>query len=664
MLLPPVDADRRLRGPYTAAGAIVAALLPEARPELVARYDIELRAVAPDLHDRIPARRRSRADALPRAERILVHAPRRTLRIANGVAEFLRAYLEARPEARPDGLRERPGPRRLVVTGTAEADPTDLELLAVLRRRVPPELLTVELREQAAALPELEPEEHDKRADELERQGSVGARLGAVPYHRERGTDPRLAVEALRFAVQWCLDAGCHDAVAELGPRGLALTDPESDPETWWRFLHSTATALGSLRREDEAAALFDLARRESVSPVTHAAAAYSTGMLKVRHHDPARRDPEAALAWVNQAIAISTLLPDPRERAFKLGFDLNGRALVEVRLGRPARALELVQQAVDLADRELGPDEHPIHRLVLLANRAQLTVMLGRPEAALEDLDAVIAADPGYPDYYIDRGNLLHRLGRLDAAVADYETAMRAGPPFPEPYYNRAEIRFSTGDHAGALADLDHALELDPEFVDALANRAGLLVALGEYGRARADAEAGLALDPDNPYLLCALGQVEMAEGRHAPARAAFDRALERSPGLSAAWANRGVLAFETGDPEGAVADFTRALEPGADPALLFNRALALRAAGREREAAADLTKALELAPDDEDVRRELAGLGGATGAAGDSGGVPDRGSPGESGGAPDRGSPGESGGAPDGASPGHAGGLSGRAG
>ncbi|MFC4056808.1 tetratricopeptide repeat protein [Planomonospora corallina] len=599
LLLPPVDADRRLRGPYTATGAVVAAVLPDAPPELVARYDIELRTVAPDLRDRIPERRRSRADGLPRAERILVHAPRRTLRIANGVAEFLRGHLE------------RTGPRRLVVTGLAEADPTDREVLAVLRRRIPPELLAVQTREQAVPLPELDPGEHDKRAGELERQGTVGARLAAV-HHREHGTDPRRAVEALRFAVEWCLDAGCHDAVAELGARGLALTDPAAEPEVWWRFLHSTATALGSLRREEEAAALFDLARRESVSPVTHAAAAYATGMLKVRHHDAARRDLDAALAWVNEAIAISTLLPDPRERAFKLGFDLNARALVEVRRGRPETALELVQQAIDLADEGLGPDEHPIHRLVLRANRAQLAVMLGRPEAALEDLDAVIAADPGYPDYYIDRGNLLHRLGRPDDAVADYETAMRVGPPFPEPYYNRAEIRFSTGDHEGALADLDHALELDPEFVDALANRAGLLAALGEYGRARADAEAGLALDPDNPYLLCALGQVEMAEGRSAAARAAFDRALERSPGLTAAWASRGALAFETGDPEGAVADFTRALEPGADPALLFNRALALRAAGRADEAAADLARALELAPGDEDVRRELEALRG----------------------------------------------------
>ncbi|MFJ2029657.1 tetratricopeptide repeat protein [Streptosporangium sp. NPDC087985] len=592
-----MDADRRLRGPYTAGGTIASALVPVARPELVARYDIELRAMAPDLHGLVPVKRGSVADHLPRAERILVHAPRRTLRLSNGFAEFLREHLA---EA---------GPRTLVVENLHEADPTDRELLAVLRRRIAPELLTVVTGEQAVPDSPLTPEEHDARADELELEGTIGARLGAIPYHREHGTDPRKAVEAFRTAVEWCLDAGFHDAVAELGLRALPLTDPDTEPETWWRLLHSAATALGSLDREDEAEALFDLARRESISPVTHASAAYSTGMLKVRHHDPAQRDLNAALAWVNQAIAISTLLPDPHERAFKLGFDLNGRALVEVRLGNPAKALRLVQEAVELAERDLRPDEHPIHRLVLRANRAQLAIMLGRPEDALEDLDAVIAADPGYPDYYIDRGNLLHRLGRRDAAIADYETAMRVGPPFPEPYYNRAEILFSAGDHQGALVDLDHALELDPGFVDGLANRAGLLAALGEYDRARADAEAGLVLDPVNPYLLCALGQVEMAEGRHKEARIAFDQALEGAPSLTAAWASRGMLAFETGDPEGAVADFTRALEPGADPALLFNRAMALRAAGRDREATADLTRALELAPDDDDIRRELTG-------------------------------------------------------
>ncbi|MCG5218182.1 tetratricopeptide repeat protein [Streptosporangium sp. KLBMP 9127] len=590
-----VDADRRRCGPYTAASAILAELVPEAlehRPELVTAHDIEIRTAAPDLRHLVPARRVSIAADLPRAERILVHAPRRTLRISNGLAEFVRDHLAAT------------GDRTIAVANLRHADPTDHEFLAVLRRRVDPGLLHLT---ETAAPPgewELSPAGHARRADELEALGTIGPKLGAVPHHRERAGDPARALDAFTYAVEWCFEEGCHHAVAELGARALPLADPVTGHEDWWRLIHRTATALGALGREEEAAGLFDVARRGSTEPAAHAAAAYSTAMLAVRHHDPARRDPQAALGWVNEAIAISTLLPDRSTRAFKLGFDLNGKALVETRLGRTGEARRLVQEAIDLADRDLEPGAHPVHRLVLLANRARIAA---DPAAALADLDAVIAADPGYPDYYIDRGNLLYRLGRPADAVADYESAMRAGPPFPEPYYNRAEARFAAGDHQGALADLDHALALDPEFVDGLANRAGLLASLGRYGEARADAEAGLALDPANPYLLCALGQVELAGGRPAEARAAFDDALAADPALAAAWANRGILAHETGDPESAVADLTRALSLGEDPALLYNRALALRATGHPRQAAADLHRALELAPQDDEIRQAL---------------------------------------------------------
>lgn len=49
-LLPVVDAHRRLRGPYTAAGAVVRALVRgvlDRAPDLVRRYDIELLSAAP-----------------------------------------------------------------------------------------------------------------------------------------------------------------------------------------------------------------------------------------------------------------------------------------------------------------------------------------------------------------------------------------------------------------------------------------------------------------------------------------------------------------------------------------------------------------------------------------------------------------------------------------
>lgn len=541
-----------MSGPYTFGAALLHALVPEAGGELLSAYDIEIRAVAPALRARVPARRVTLADRLPQGERILVPAPLRTLRLANGLAEFVRAHPAAG------------GPLELRVVNTAHADPTDLQLMDVLERRVP---------------------------------GLSIVREPAGPEHP--APSYALGPELDRYR-----NEGFHHAMAEAGT-ALLPSLPEGGEE-WWLLAHRTATALAALDREDEARELLDRGRRASTDPKNLATAAYATAMLLVRHHDHGRRDPEEALAWINQAIALTSLLPDRRERAFHLGFDLNGKALVQVRLGRADEAMRLVQEAIDLGERDLAPG-HPIHRLVLRANRAQLLGARGEPEAALADLDAVIAADPGYPDYYVDRGNLLYRLGRLDEAEADYESAMRAGPPFPEPYYNRSEVRYARGDLAGALADLDYAIELDPGFTDAYVNRAGLLVAMDELDRAKED----VGRDPGNPFLLSVLGQIEAARGDLVEARKAFDSALERAPDLAVAWAGRGALAFEEGDPHAAVADLTRAIELQDGAEVRFNRAYALRSLGDVEGARADLLHAAALAPDDEQIREALADLG-----------------------------------------------------
>ncbi|MEV0378589.1 tetratricopeptide repeat protein [Nonomuraea sp. NPDC050643] len=550
-----LDADRRIGGPYTLAAGLLGHLVPAALarwPELAAAHDIEIRAAAPELRAAVPARRRSLADGLPRAQRILIPGARRSLRLANGLAEFVRDHLG------------RSGPLTVIVENLAAADPTDAELVEVLRRRLDPGLLRVEEGRSAPAAGPL-------RAD----------------FDRYR-------------------DEGFHHAMAESGLERLRGLAYEDDPELWQRLIQRVAASLEAVEREDEARALYDRGRRESTDPRHRATMAYATAMILVRHHDRSRRDPDEALAWVNEAITITSLLPDPRERAFHLGFDLNGKALVELRRGRREAAMDLVRQAIELAETHL-PGEHPIHKLVLYANRAHLLAMAGRREAALADLTRAVEADPGYPDHYLDRGNLLHELGREEEALADYEAVMRLSPPFPEAYYNRSELRYAAGDLGGARADLDHTLELDPEFVPAYVNRCGLRVAAGEYARARQDVELGLAHAPRDPHLMCVLGQVELAEEHYPEARIAFDRALEGDPDLVAAWAGRAELAFERGDNEAALADLTQALKLEETAELLFNRSVAGRAAGLAHQARQDLLRAVKLAPDDEDVRRAL---------------------------------------------------------
>lgn len=654
-LLPPVDAHRRLRGPYTAAGTILRGLVPELlarRPELVRAHDIEVLSAAPELRDVVPASRETLTSLAVPEERTRFYSRLRTRRIAHGLVDLLRDHLEA-------------GPRRvLAIENARHADQTDAELISIMLRRIDPSRLTLvicagtppveeelseALREYAREVPvtvaapartatdgdealaavyvrtDCTSEEpalvaayqragrdtrarlHDARADELAARGERSLLYGAIPFHREHGTDPAGAgARALRTALDYCIDMGFYPATVDFGHRGRAVIDSSAQTELWWVFTTKMTTSLAALSRAEEAEELYDEARESTTNSRIHMQAAYATAMLYTRHHEPARLDHRKAMAWINQSVAIATLLPVGAERAFQTVFALNGRALIHLHLGDPQAALHLVNSGLTRLNSELGPDEHRLHRSVLLHNRAQVLAGLGRLEEALSDFTAVIDADPNYAEYYLDRGNVLRRLERDRDALADYDSAIRLSPPFPEVYYNRGDTLVALGDLEGGLACFDYVLELDPGYTDAWVNRAGVRAALGDVAGAHRDVSAGLALDPGNAHLHTVLGQVYAATGRAREAHAEFSQAIARDPSLQAAWAGRAMLAYETGDAATALADLDQSLNLGDDAALRYNRAMAYRALGRFGQALADLDTAASLDPADEDIEQE----------------------------------------------------------
>ncbi|WP_380283843.1 tetratricopeptide repeat protein [Kitasatospora purpeofusca] len=671
-LLPEVSAHRRLRGPYTAAGTLLRAVVPAAAerwPELVAAHEVELLTAAPELRGRVPAARETLTSLAVPQERTRFYSRWRTLRIAHGLQEFLAELLTRRAE----------GPHALVVEDLDHADPTDLEFLSVLLRRTDPALLTVVAGGTAAlldplpvdraveagtplgenlpevlaryctllaapaapaaaqggprseaeraaryvagdgtdddpaalaayrALPVRERRElHDRRAAELAALGEPSLDLGALPYHLEHGTDVGGAgLPALARAMDACMLLGFYHASLEFCRRGRSHLDPVAFPQAWWHFTGKMPTSLSALGRADEAEAVCHEVRVHSVDPTAHLQCAYATAMLYTRHRSPDRRDHERAVAWINEAIAIASLLPDPRQRAFNTVFHHNGLALIEAHRGRPQAALDLVTAGLAELDRDLGADEHSLHRSVLRHNRSTVLTGLGRLDEALADLRSVIESDPNYPEYHFDLGNLLRRRGDEEGALAAYETALRLGPPFPEVYYNRGDVRCSLGDVEGALADFGYVLVLDPSFVDAYVNRAGLLLDEGDVAGAERDALAGLALAPENAHLLAVLGRVHAEQDDQRSAIEAFDRALRADPDLLPALCGRAGAAYRAGEAEAALADLQHAVRLAPeDPLVRFNRAYVLLRTDRWEAALADLDIAAELLPDDEDVR------------------------------------------------------------
>lgn len=444
---------------------------------------------------------------------------------------------------------------------------------------------------------------HDARAEMLEQKEEWSLHLGAIPYHRERGQEPsRLGAKALQEGLDYCINMGYYEATIDFGQRGRAVIDWEKQEEYYWVFTTKMTTSLAALERGEEAEQLYNEARALTYNPAVHMQAAYATAMLYTRHFAQERRNYLLARGWVNEAIGIASLIPNPKERAFQMVFNQNGLALIELRLGNPQEALRLLTEGMERLNGVLEPDEHLLHRSVLLYNRAQVYAGLGQHEQALADYSAVIAQDPYYSEYYLDRGNIYRKLERNEEALADYERAIAYSPPYPEAYYNRAGVLLSLGREEEALADYSYVLELEPDHVDALLNRASIFYEQGNYAMAQCDVERGLRIDADNAHLLCTLGLLEMALEHPEEAYRALSSAIEHDHSLSAAWTNRAILAFETGRGDAAIDDLTHAIALGEDATARYNRGIVYQSKELWSEAIEDFTVALSF--DNEDAQ------------------------------------------------------------
>jgi tetratricopeptide (TPR) repeat protein len=487
------------------------------------------------------------------------------------LGEALRRHAERRPAPLPG---ESPGAE----PGTAAGEPA---AVGDAERYVASECTSADPRLAAAydALPAADRAAlHDARAEWLERAGELSVRFGAVPFHRERGADPRGAgARAVLEALQHCMLMGFYDAVVDLANRSYALLDWTQQPEECWRVTSKLTMAHVATGRPDEAAALYDQACMQTTLPKIHLHAAYGRAMLHARFLPPERRDRSKAKAHINTAIALSSQLPDAQRRAFDLSFNENGLALIETYLGDPERALALVEGGLERVESEVADASLLLHRSVLRYNRAQLLSRMGRHDAALGAYSEAIEADPNQSEYHLERGHLLRRLGRREDALADYEAAIRTSPPYPEPHHARADLLLELGDEDAALAGFSYVLELDPAFADARVARASLLLERDEAQGARQDVDAGLALRPENAELHALSAQIAQQQGRFDDAHAAYAEALRRDPTLAAAWSNRASLWYEQGEIERAIEDLTAAVELDDDPDIRANLELVL---------------------------------------------------------------------------------------
>ncbi|MGF1432499.1 tetratricopeptide repeat protein, partial [Kitasatospora sp. LaBMicrA B282] len=603
LTLPPVlaevNAHRRLGGPYTAAGALLRALRPDAlarRPELLARHRATLRAVEPPAGPFHADRPADGPSDLPDEAPVDGPPPRPalwTLRIAHGLTDFLLAHLPTLGG----------GPRTLVIDELHQADPTDQEWVGVLVRRVDPALLTVVVTTGTEPL-----------APPPRRTGPPVARPdrpAADPASRlERAltdcTDRRdhhlAAAPALLAdpATSYVTGDGTTDdpqqlaAYQALTPRQRAALHDARHAELSRTAADHPALALGALVWHAEHGgdplgaglpALRTALEHCTANGFHHAAADYGARALALLdHHDPTHHaDP----AHLDPSHPDSTHR-DPTHHAARLPADpwwpfLAGAARACVGLGRPDTALRLYERA--RADSAAPEVQVPAAAAIGLLHTHYPALDQQAHAPALGWLHQALGGVPLLADpaeralltaelldslalFETRRGRGTAALIRLDQAVATLTTA------------------FGGAGRPGRLARLHQ-------------HRARILTGLDRDREALTACDLAVGLDPEDAELRFDRGCVRHRLGQAQAALADYDRVLRLSPPFPEVLGNRADVRAALGDPAGAVADFGRLLE--LDPGSLdgyLNRAAVLAEAGRTAEAWRDLETGLRLAP------------------------------------------------------------------
>jgi tetratricopeptide (TPR) repeat protein len=203
--------------------------------------------------------------------------------------------------------------------------------------------------------------------------------------------------------------------------------------------------------------------------------------------------------------------------------------------------------------------------------------------------------------------GSALKEIGRNEEALASFNRAISQQPDLMEAYGHRADLLMALIRWAEAVETYDRALALRPDLTAAHANRGNALAALGRHQAAVDSFDSALAIKPDFPEVHLNRGNSLTRLGRHEQALASYDRVLAISPDMAEAEFGRGIVLRDQTRFEDAVRCFDRAIELNCNDAVrgLFHshRAEALNLLGRFEEAFADVSRCLEVAPNDDEA-------------------------------------------------------------
>lgn len=248
---------------------------------------------------------------------------------------------------------------------------------------------------------------------------------------------------------------------------------------------------------------------------------------------------------------------------------------------GKEKRVQEAIAEAV-----KLSPKDGPL-RARIFTFRSTLEK---DPKQRLADLEEAVRAAPNDLNALRARAMAYADLDKLEQALADLDAALKLDSDHAPTYEAKAMILARLKRYDEAVAAADQARQVDPKALAPLVQRARVQAMRSDLKAALKDLNEAAKMDPNNPAILLLRASVHHELKEHDKALADINKVLELKPGFDMAIRLRAGVLAGTHQLKGAIADMETLLKAAPDDMDLRSQLAVLYMAAREHQKAIDL--------------------------------------------------------------------------
>jgi tetratricopeptide (TPR) repeat protein len=211
----------------------------------------------------------------------------------------------------------------------------------------------------------------------------------------------------------------------------------------------------------------------------------------------------------------------------------------------------------------------------------------------------------------FIDRAQAAQDRKDYGGMVLNANEAVKREPNNALAYFLRGVGYSLQGKYAEAIADATKVIEIDPKIADAYFLHGGALMSLrpDDWKIALADFDKAIELKPTASEFFVARARIHIDRNNNIPAGFAdANRAIALNPNNNGGFFERGRANLELKKWADAESDYSQAIKLGRSSARVYRlRAIAKYGQGKRDDAIADLRIALQLDPEDPEVKKDL---------------------------------------------------------